>query len=60
MLERWYDTKLRGSKGKIYRKIINSVETSEFAEEYDNGVLCEVTPEGCEQIIKYCNLRKAA
>lgn len=59
-MERWVDTGLRGSKGKIYRKVYCDVETPYFAEEYDNGNLCEVTPEGNKEIIDFYTMKKAA
>jgi hypothetical protein len=59
-MERWVSTGLRGSKGTIYRKVYDDVETAEFAEEYENGNLCEVTPEGWEAIYWQARVKKAA
>jgi hypothetical protein len=60
MLERWVSIGLVGSKGKIYQKFIDDIMTAEFAEEYDNGMLCEVTPEGWEAIYWQARVKKAA
>jgi hypothetical protein len=60
MLERWVSIGIRGSKGTIYRKVYDDVETSEFAEEYDNGYLGEVTTEGWEAIYWQARVKKAA
>jgi hypothetical protein len=59
-MERWVYTGLRGSQGKIYRKVYDDVESPDFAEEYDNGNLCEVTPEGWETIYHHYAMKKAA
>jgi hypothetical protein len=60
MNERWVSIGLRGSKGAIYQKVRDDCETPEFAEEYENGNLCEVTPEGWEAIYWQARVKKAA
>ncbi len=60
MLERWVSTGLVGSKGKIYRKVYDDVETAEFAEEDEYRNLTEVSPEGWEAIYWQARVKKAA
>lgn len=50
MLTRWVNTGRRGSQGRIYREVIDDIETPNFAEEYDNTYLGNVTKEGLEAI----------
>lgn len=59
-MERWVNTGLYGSKGKIYRKVYDDIETPHFAEENEYFTLGNLSPEGCEEVVRFYDLKKVA